>query len=46
MNGDAYKGNYTTDEQGQSWFSINTTMFTEASLEIRVSGRDKAGGLG
>uniref|UniRef100_A0A8B9UIT5 Alpha-2-macroglobulin n=1 Tax=Anas zonorhyncha TaxID=75864 RepID=A0A8B9UIT5_9AVES len=37
-----YEGNYTTDEQGQSWFSIDTTTFTEASLEIRVSGRDRA----
>uniref|UniRef100_A0A8C9G877 Alpha-2-macroglobulin n=1 Tax=Pavo cristatus TaxID=9049 RepID=A0A8C9G877_PAVCR len=36
VNGDIYKGNYTTDEQGQSWFSINTTTFTEASLEIRA----------
>uniref|UniRef100_A0A8B9UV20 Alpha-2-macroglobulin n=1 Tax=Anas zonorhyncha TaxID=75864 RepID=A0A8B9UV20_9AVES len=31
-----YEGNYTTDEQGQSWFSIDTTTFTEASLEIRA----------
>ncbi|OXB53663.1 hypothetical protein ASZ78_013716 [Callipepla squamata] len=36
VNGDLYKGNYTTDEQGQSWFSLNTTTFTEASLEIRA----------
>uniref|UniRef100_A0A8C3LYP3 Alpha-2-macroglobulin n=1 Tax=Chrysolophus pictus TaxID=9089 RepID=A0A8C3LYP3_CHRPC len=43
VNGDVYKGNYTTDEQGLSWFSIDTTTFTEASLEIRVSGRDRAG---
>uniref|UniRef100_A0A8B9ZRX2 Alpha-2-macroglobulin n=1 Tax=Anas zonorhyncha TaxID=75864 RepID=A0A8B9ZRX2_9AVES len=41
-----YEGNYTTDEQGQSWFSIDTTTFTEASLEIRVSGRDRAERLG
>uniref|UniRef100_A0A8B9CCL9 Alpha-2-macroglobulin n=1 Tax=Anser brachyrhynchus TaxID=132585 RepID=A0A8B9CCL9_9AVES len=30
VNGESYKGNYTTDEQGQSWFSIDTTTFTEA----------------
>ncbi|XP_048809641.1 alpha-2-macroglobulin-like isoform X2 [Lagopus muta] len=36
VNGDIYKGNYTTDEQGLSWFSIDTTTFTEASLEIRA----------
>ncbi|XP_064904471.1 alpha-2-macroglobulin-like isoform X3 [Columba livia] len=36
VDGDKYKGNYTTDEQGQSWFSIDTTTFTQASLEIRV----------
>uniref|UniRef100_A0A8B9I8T7 Alpha-2-macroglobulin n=1 Tax=Anser brachyrhynchus TaxID=132585 RepID=A0A8B9I8T7_9AVES len=42
VNGESYKGNYTTDEQGQSWFSIDTTTFTEASLEIQVSGRDRA----
>uniref|UniRef100_A0A8B9YXS5 Alpha-2-macroglobulin n=1 Tax=Buteo japonicus TaxID=224669 RepID=A0A8B9YXS5_9AVES len=41
VDGDKYKGNYTTDEQGQSWFSIDTTTFTQASLEIRVSGRDR-----
>uniref|UniRef100_A0A8B9TFX5 Alpha-2-macroglobulin n=1 Tax=Anas platyrhynchos TaxID=8839 RepID=A0A8B9TFX5_ANAPL len=41
-----YEGNYTTDEQGQSWFSIDTTTFTEASLEIRVSGRDRVERLG
>uniref|UniRef100_A0A8C0FUQ2 Alpha-2-macroglobulin n=1 Tax=Bubo bubo TaxID=30461 RepID=A0A8C0FUQ2_BUBBB len=39
---DSVEGNYTTDEQGQSWFSIDTTTFTQASLEIRVSGRDRA----
>uniref|UniRef100_A0A8B9CD48 Alpha-2-macroglobulin n=1 Tax=Anser brachyrhynchus TaxID=132585 RepID=A0A8B9CD48_9AVES len=36
VNGESYKGNYTTDEQGQSWFSIDTTTFTEASLEIQA----------
>ncbi|GAB0177414.1 alpha-2-macroglobulin-like [Grus japonensis] len=36
VDGDQYKGNYTTDEQGQSWFSIDTTTFTQASLEIRA----------
>ncbi|XP_074445014.1 alpha-2-macroglobulin-like isoform X1 [Larus michahellis] len=36
VDGDKYKGNYTTDEQGQSWFSIDTTTFTEVSLEIRA----------
>ncbi|KAK2537741.1 hypothetical protein Q9233_002591 [Columba guinea] len=36
VDGDKYKGNYTTDEQGQSWFSIDTTTFTQASLEIRA----------
>uniref|UniRef100_A0A8C4UZ46 Alpha-2-macroglobulin n=1 Tax=Falco tinnunculus TaxID=100819 RepID=A0A8C4UZ46_FALTI len=36
VDGDSYKGNYTTDEQGQSWFSIDTTTFTQASLEIRA----------
>ncbi|XP_027760743.1 alpha-2-macroglobulin-like isoform X1 [Empidonax traillii] len=36
VDGDRYKGNYTTDEQGQSWFSIDTTTFTQASLEIRA----------
>ncbi|XP_068022132.1 alpha-2-macroglobulin-like [Melanerpes formicivorus] len=36
VDGDRYKGNYTTDEQGQSWFSIDTTTFTEASLEIQA----------
>ncbi|NXO02977.1 A2MG protein, partial [Rhinopomastus cyanomelas] len=36
VDGDRYKGNYTTDEQGQSWFSIDTTIFTQASLEIRA----------
>ncbi|PKU30937.1 hypothetical protein llap_18759 [Limosa lapponica baueri] len=36
VDGDRYKGNYTTDEQGQSWFSIDTTTFTGASLEIRA----------
>ncbi|KAM6383238.1 alpha-2-macroglobulin-like isoform 3-T6 [Alca torda] len=36
VDGDRYKGNYTTDEQGQSWFSIDTTTFTETSLEIRA----------
>lgn len=41
VGGNKYKGNYTTDEQGQSWFSIDTTSFTELSLEIRVSGRDR-----
>lgn len=46
VNGESYKGNYTTDEQGQSWFSIDTTTFTEASLEIQVSGRDRAERLG
>uniref|UniRef100_A0A8C8AI96 Alpha-2-macroglobulin n=1 Tax=Otus sunia TaxID=257818 RepID=A0A8C8AI96_9STRI len=43
---DSVEGNYTTDEQGQSWFSIDTTTFTQASLEIRVSGRDRAEELG
>uniref|UniRef100_A0A8C0FVE8 Alpha-2-macroglobulin n=1 Tax=Bubo bubo TaxID=30461 RepID=A0A8C0FVE8_BUBBB len=33
---DSVEGNYTTDEQGQSWFSIDTTTFTQASLEIRA----------
>lgn len=42
VDGDRYKGNYTTDEQGQSWISIDTTTFTQASLEIRVSGQDRA----
>uniref|UniRef100_A0A8C3TXJ6 Alpha-2-macroglobulin n=1 Tax=Catharus ustulatus TaxID=91951 RepID=A0A8C3TXJ6_CATUS len=37
VGGNKYKGNYTTDEQGQSWFSIDTISFTELSLEIRVS---------
>uniref|UniRef100_A0A8C0UK21 Alpha-2-macroglobulin n=1 Tax=Cyanistes caeruleus TaxID=156563 RepID=A0A8C0UK21_CYACU len=41
VGGNKYKGNYTTDEQGQSWFSIDTISFTELSLEIRVSGRDR-----
>lgn len=41
VGGNRYKGNYTTDELGQSWFSIDTTSFTELSLEIRVSGRDR-----
>lgn len=41
VGGNKYKGNYTTDEQGQSWFSIDTTSFTELSLEIRVSDRDR-----
>ncbi|XP_041269996.1 alpha-2-macroglobulin-like isoform X3 [Onychostruthus taczanowskii] len=36
VGGNKYKGNYTTDEQGQSWFSIDTTSFTELSLEIRA----------
>ncbi|XP_063999535.1 alpha-2-macroglobulin-like isoform X3 [Pogoniulus pusillus] len=36
VDGDRYKGNYTTDEHGQSWFSIDTTTFTEASLEIQA----------
>ncbi|XP_009681138.1 alpha-2-macroglobulin isoform X1 [Struthio camelus] len=36
VDGDRYKGNYTTDEQGQSWFSIDTTTFTEVSLEIQA----------
>ncbi|XP_027533420.1 alpha-2-macroglobulin isoform X2 [Neopelma chrysocephalum] len=36
VDGDRYKGNYTTDEQGQSSFSIDTTTFTQASLEIRA----------
>ncbi|XP_009892446.1 PREDICTED: alpha-2-macroglobulin-like [Charadrius vociferus] len=36
VDGDRYKGNYTTDEQGQSWFSIDTTTFTQPSLEIRA----------
>ncbi|KAM6291914.1 alpha-2-macroglobulin-like [Porphyrio hochstetteri] len=36
VDGDQYKGNYTTDEQGQSWFSIDTTSFTKASLEIQA----------
>uniref|UniRef100_A0A8C3KQS5 Alpha-2-macroglobulin n=1 Tax=Calidris pygmaea TaxID=425635 RepID=A0A8C3KQS5_9CHAR len=36
VDGDRYKGNYTTDEQGQAWFSIDTTTFTGASLEIRA----------
>ncbi|XP_053925158.1 alpha-2-macroglobulin [Cuculus canorus] len=36
VDGDRYKGNYTTDELGQSWFSIDTTTFTQASLEIRA----------
>ncbi|XP_042651121.1 alpha-2-macroglobulin-like isoform X2 [Tyto alba] len=36
VDGDRYKRNYTTDEQGQSWFSIDTTTFTQASLEIRA----------
>ncbi|XP_049678524.1 alpha-2-macroglobulin-like isoform X1 [Accipiter gentilis] len=36
VDGDKYKGNYTTDEQGQSWFSIDTTTFTQASLEIQA----------
>ncbi|XP_009465526.1 PREDICTED: alpha-2-macroglobulin-like [Nipponia nippon] len=36
VDGDRYKGNYTTDEQGQSWFSIDTTTFTQASLEIQA----------
>ncbi|XP_010192721.1 PREDICTED: alpha-2-macroglobulin-like, partial [Mesitornis unicolor] len=36
VDGDLYKGNYTTDEQGQSWFSIETTTFTQASLEMRA----------
>ncbi|XP_039417434.1 alpha-2-macroglobulin-like isoform X1 [Corvus cornix cornix] len=36
VGGNRYKGNYTTDEQGQSWFSIDTTSFTELSLEIRA----------
>ncbi|XP_027487299.1 alpha-2-macroglobulin-like [Corapipo altera] len=36
VDGDRYKGNYTTDEQGQSSFSIDTTAFTQASLEIRA----------
>ncbi|XP_030336688.1 alpha-2-macroglobulin-like isoform X2 [Strigops habroptila] len=36
VDGDRYKGNYTTDEQGQSWFSIDTATFTQASLEIRA----------
>lgn len=46
VNEDSYEGNYTTDEHGQSWFSIDTTTFTEASLEIQVSGRDRAERLG
>uniref|UniRef100_A0A8C3U2P7 Alpha-2-macroglobulin n=1 Tax=Catharus ustulatus TaxID=91951 RepID=A0A8C3U2P7_CATUS len=37
VGGNKYKGNYTTDEQGQSWFSIDTISFTELSLEIRVN---------
>ncbi|KAM9639321.1 alpha-2-macroglobulin-like isoform 3-T3 [Morphnus guianensis] len=36
VDGDKYKGNYTTDEQGRSCFSIDTTTFTQASLEIRA----------
>uniref|UniRef100_A0A8C3Y0H0 Alpha-2-macroglobulin n=1 Tax=Catharus ustulatus TaxID=91951 RepID=A0A8C3Y0H0_CATUS len=36
VGGNKYKGNYTTDEQGQSWFSIDTISFTELSLEIRA----------
>ncbi|XP_035746419.1 alpha-2-macroglobulin-like [Egretta garzetta] len=36
VDGDRYKGNYTTDEKGQSWFSIDTTTFTQASLEIQA----------
>uniref|UniRef100_A0A8C3P0B6 Alpha-2-macroglobulin n=1 Tax=Cyanoderma ruficeps TaxID=181631 RepID=A0A8C3P0B6_9PASS len=36
VGGNKYKGNYTTDELGQSWFSIDTTSFTELSLEIRA----------
>ncbi|KAI1242117.1 hypothetical protein IHE44_0005634 [Lamprotornis superbus] len=36
VGGNKYKENYTTDEQGQSWFSIDTTSFTELSLEIRA----------
>lgn len=41
VGGNKYKGNYTTDELGQSWFSIDTASFTDLSLEIRVSGRDR-----
>ncbi|XP_068037834.1 alpha-2-macroglobulin-like [Anomalospiza imberbis] len=36
VGGNKYRGNYTTDEQGQSWFSIDTTSFTELTLEIRA----------
>ncbi|XP_030321129.1 alpha-2-macroglobulin-like [Calypte anna] len=36
VDGDRYRENYTTDEQGQSWFSIDTATFTQASLEVRA----------
>ncbi|TRZ18606.1 hypothetical protein HGM15179_008518 [Zosterops borbonicus] len=36
VGGNKYKGNYTTDELGQSWFSIDTASFTDLSLEIRA----------
>lgn len=36
--GNKYEANYTTDEEGRVSFSIDTVNFTEASIQITVSG--------
>ncbi|XP_019361349.1 PREDICTED: ovostatin-like [Gavialis gangeticus] len=36
VTGDKNDRNYTTDEQGNVWFSVDTTNFTTASINIQA----------
>ncbi|XP_075758464.1 alpha-2-macroglobulin-like isoform X1 [Pelodiscus sinensis] len=37
MGGNKYKANYTTNEKGQVWFSIDTVNFTDTSIQIAAT---------